>query len=52
MKDYQIKNRNKMNVRGEDYYNRPSLQSSYQIVVWASIGMLLLIGILIVSEVV
>lgn len=52
MKGYQIKNRKKMNVSREDYYNRPSLQSSYQIAVCAGIGVLVILLILIVSEVV
>ena len=52
MKGYQIKNRKKMNVSREDYYNRPSLLSSYQIAVCAGIGVLVILLILIVSEVV
>jgi len=36
----------------DDYNNRPSIQSSYQIVVCAGIGLVLLMLILIVSEVV
>jgi len=52
MKGYQIKNKKKMVSSREDYYNRPSLQSSYQIAVLAGIGILVMLGIIIVSEVV
>lgn len=52
MKGYQIKNRERMVSSREDYYNRPSLQSSYQIAVLAGIGILVMLGIIIVSEVV
>lgn len=52
MKGYQIKNRKKMNCSREDYYNRPSLQSSFQFAVIGGIGVLVMLLILIVSEVV
>lgn len=52
MKENQIKNRKKMNVSPEEYYNRPSLQSSYTLAVLAGIGLLVMLGIIIVSEVV
>lgn len=52
MKEDQIKNRKKMVTNRKDYYNRPSLQSSYTLAVLAGIGILVMLGIIIVSEVV
>ena len=52
MKEDQIKNRKKMVSSRKDYYNRPSLQSSYTLAVCAGIGVLVMLGIIIVSEVV
>lgn len=39
-------------MKNKDYYNRPSIQTSYQIAVIAAIGLILTVLSLIVSEVV